>query len=209
MKGSAAAGDYLPDMVGPRTTRAVATPEGVDQASPTFDELYAAHAGDVERWCRRLCGPHEEVDDFVHDVFIVVHRRLPEWRGEAQITTWLFAVCELVSRKRRRKQRLSRLTSSFERILLGRLASEDPSPFEQIERRESRSRLYEILDSLSDRYRTPLILFEIEGMSGDEVAQLMGIPLPTVWVRLHRGRAKLVALMATALKGDGGSKKTR
>lgn len=187
----------------------VATPRGVDRALPTFDEIYATHVGDVERWCLRLCGPYEEVDDFVHDVFIIVHRRLPEWRGEAQITTWLFAVCEMVSRKRRRKQRLSALTSSFERILLSRLASEEPSPFEQLESRESKSRLYELLDSLSDRYRTPLILFEIEGMSGDEVAQLMGIPLPTVWVRLHRGRAKLVALMATALQRDSASKTIR
>lgn len=200
MKGFRRSRDNMRDMLVPRTARNAAPPERPESAFPTFDELYASHFGDVERWCRRLCGLDEEVEDFVHDVFMVVHRRLPEWRGEAKITTWLFAVCERIGRKRRRRQRLTRLRASFERLLIGQLPSVAPSPFEQMERRESQGRLYQALDALGDRYRTPLVLFEIEGMSGEEVAHLLGVPLQTVWVRLHRGRAKLTSLMAAAIK---------
>jgi RNA polymerase sigma-70 factor, ECF subfamily len=65
-----------------------------------------------------------------------------------------------------------------------------------MERRERVERLYRALDRLPDIYRTALILFEIEGVRGNELAELVGIDVETLWVRLHRGRAKLLALMS-------------
>jgi RNA polymerase sigma-70 factor, ECF subfamily len=169
-------------------------------ASINFDDVYASHIGDVERWSRRLCGPGEDVEDFIHEVFLVVHRRLPEWRGEAKITTWLFAICDRIDRKRRRRRRLRRLTAPWDQVRMGRIPSGDPSPLERMERRESARRLYQALDRLDDKYRTPLILFELEGMTGESVAELTGTSLATVWVRLHRGREKLLAAMSRDLR---------
>ena len=73
------------------------------------------------------------------------------------------------------------------------LFSPSPStPQEELERGEQHVRLYAALDKLADCYRTTVILYEIEGLSGDEVAKLTGVSLGTVWVRLHRGRARLL-----------------
>jgi RNA polymerase sigma-70 factor (ECF subfamily) len=64
-----------------------------------------------------------------------------------------------------------------------------------MERRERHVRLYQALDRLPDCYRTTLILYEIEELSGEQVAELTETNLSTVWVRLHRGRERLVQLL--------------
>lgn len=64
-----------------------ATPVG--RGPWSFESLYRAHAGTVSRWALRLLGPMGDADDVVQEVFLVVQRRLREFRGEAEITTWL------------------------------------------------------------------------------------------------------------------------
>jgi len=168
-----------------------------------FDEVYETYFAQVERWARRLAAPGESAEDFVHDVFLVVYRRLPEWRGEAKVTTWLFAICERIGRKRRRRRQLARLMTVFDSASAQLPAAEGPSPHELAEERQAHGRLYQALDQLSDKYRTPLILFEIDGVPGEQIAELLDLPLATVWVRLHRGRARLFELMTKRL--DGGA----
>jgi RNA polymerase sigma-70 factor (ECF subfamily) len=167
-----------------------------------FDEVYETYFAQVERWARRLAAPGESAEDFVHDVFLVVHRRLPEWRGEAKVTTWLFAICERIGRKRRRRRRLARLMTVFDSASVQVPPAEGPSPHELAEKRQAHGHLYQALDQLSDKYRTPLILFEIEGVAGEQIAELLDLPLATVWVRLHRGRARLFELMTRRLDGQ-------
>jgi RNA polymerase sigma-70 factor (ECF subfamily) len=54
--------------------------------------IYREHAELVKRWALRLGGPGLDAEDFVHEVFMVVQRRLPEFRGEAKLTTWLYRI---------------------------------------------------------------------------------------------------------------------
>jgi hypothetical protein len=58
----------------------------------TIEEIYDRYAPQVERWVRRLAGPRLDVEDLLHDIFLVVLRRRHEFRGEAKITTWLFCI---------------------------------------------------------------------------------------------------------------------
>jgi hypothetical protein len=71
-----------------------------------FDHLYENYEPMVERWVRRLAGPSAEVEDLIHDVFVVALRRRGEFRGEAKVSTWLFRITELVVRKRRFRRKL-------------------------------------------------------------------------------------------------------
>ncbi len=71
-----------------------------------FDHLYENYEPMVERWVRRLAGPSADVEDLVHDVFVVALRRRGEFRGEAKVSTWLFRITELVVRKRRFRRKL-------------------------------------------------------------------------------------------------------
>jgi len=167
-----------------------------------LDRIYERYVADVDRWVRRLVGPRDDVEDIVHDVFLVAVRRRGSFRGDASVKTWLFRIAHHVVRGRRRRDRVRRW-------LFARHAEDLPAergaivtPLEEIEQREQSCRLYAALDRLPDDYRTALILYEIEGMSGEQVAELVGVQLGTIWVRLHRGRARLMRELSRELSTE-------
>ena len=71
----------------------------------------------------------------------------------------------------------------------GGLANDGPSPVEALESRERQALVYRVLDRLPDKQRTVLILFEMDGLSGEEIASLLDAKVSTIWVWLHRARA--------------------
>jgi RNA polymerase sigma-70 factor (ECF subfamily) len=159
---------------------------------PELASLYRAHAALVERWVIRLAGPAVDPEDVVQEVFLVVQRRLTEWRGEAKITTWLYRITENVVHRQLRKHRVRR----WLRGLAGDFASEVPterlSPIDELERKQAARTVYAALDGVERKQRVVLILFEIEGMSGEEIATLTDTKIATVWVQLHRARARFM-----------------
>jgi RNA polymerase sigma-70 factor (ECF subfamily) len=129
----------------------------------------------------------------VHEVFMVVQRRLHEFRGDAKITTWLYRITERIVFDRRRKDRKLRWLGLHRAEETGRaLNSSTTSPVESIERQQSVALVYRILDTMDEKYRSVLILFEMESMSGEDVAKLTGMKLATIWVRLRRARAQFL-----------------
>jgi RNA polymerase sigma-70 factor (ECF subfamily) len=158
--------------------------------------LYRAHAATVARWAAHLGGPRVDVEDLVHEIFVIAARRAGEFRGEAKVTTWLYRITEHVVRTARRRDRRRRWLGFLWRPdVEDALTPRQPTPLEKLERRQARETLYRILDCLSDKYRTVLVLFELEGMSGEEIAALIDVKVATVWVRLHRARALFRAAM--------------
>ncbi len=178
----------------PRLAIATGTSAPPAPAADAIDAMYGRHVAKVKRWARRLAGPSADLEDLVHDVFLVALRRGFEFRGEAAVETWLFGITERVVWSRRRKRRLREW-------LFGRNRSDlvppDPrTPQHELERREQTARLYQALDRLPDVYRTTLVLYELEELGGEEVARLTGVPVGTVWVRLHRGRERLLQILS-------------
>lgn len=151
--------------------------------------LYRAHAQTVARWAARLGGPEADVDDIVQEVFMTAHRLLSGFRGEAKITTWLFRITQNQVRHRRRKERWLRLLPGNTDSLLDRLAAKGPTPVEELERRQASQTVYRVLDGMNEKYRTAFILFEIEKLSGEEIATMLEQKVATIWVWLHRARA--------------------
>jgi RNA polymerase sigma-70 factor (ECF subfamily) len=171
-------------------------------AAPDLAEIYRVYAPDVSRWARRLRGPGADVDDVVHEVFLVAHRRLSEFRGEARISTWLYAITIRVVQGLRRKERWLRWLS------LGQLLAEPPSPptpLEAFETRRATEVTYRLLEQLPEAERSALILFELEGLSGEEIAAVTGEATGTIWVRLHRARDRFRrAFLAWERRHPGG-----
>ncbi len=161
-----------------------------------LDELYDAYAPDVLRWARRLAGPTADVEDMVHDVFVVALQRAFGFQGNATVRTWLFRITHHVVRSRMRRSFLRGLLFRRRQDEMAAALPSPATPHQELERREEHERLYRALDRLSDSYRTAIILYDIDGRSSDEVAELTGVNVGTVWVRLHRGRAKLFQLLA-------------
>ena len=162
-----------------------------DALDEVLDRIYERHVADVDRWVRRLVGPREDVEDIVHEVFLIAVRRRGSFRGDASIKTWLFRIAHNVVRGRRRCERVRRWLFARHAEKLPEECVAMVTPLEEIEQRERSARLYAALDRIPDNYRAALILYEIEGLSGEQVAEFLGVPLGTIWVRLHRGRAKL------------------
>ena len=75
---------------------------------------------------------------------------------------------------------------------LTELAADQPDALDLLQRREASAVLYRILDGIGEKYRTVIILFELEGKSGEEIAALTETSLSNVWVRLYRAREKVL-----------------
>jgi RNA polymerase sigma-70 factor, ECF subfamily len=167
-----------------------------DSLEDLLDRMYERHVRDVHRWVARLAGPRDDVEDLVHEVFLVAMRRRGEFRGDGKVSTWLFRISALVVKERRGRDRARRWLFSRHHHTLINERPPTVTPLDELERRERIARLYAALDRLPDRYRTPLILYELEGMSGQDIAELLNMKLNLIWVRLHRGRARLLGELA-------------
>lgn len=164
--------------------------EEIRAGAPSFDDVYQAHVDRVARWAIRLGGPAIDVDDVVQEVFVAVHRQLAGFRGDSSVATWLYRITANVVSDRRRRNRWRRFLSGHASDYADRVPSGAPTPIEVLEQREAVERVYRALDGMNERYRTLIILFEIEQLSGQEVVRLTGTKEGTLFVTLHRARAQ-------------------
>lgn len=160
-----------------------------------FDAVYQAHSQTVARWVARLGGSGVDVEDLTQEVFLLVNRRLPEFRQESRLSTWLFSItAKIVANDRRRRQIRRWWTRFAPHAVEGARATTD-TPLEELERRERRTQFYQALDALNERQRRVLVLFELEELSVAETAALTGLRPGNVRVLLHRARAAFLKRM--------------
>jgi RNA polymerase sigma-70 factor (ECF subfamily) len=178
-------------------------------APPTLGALYDAYAAAVMRWASRLAGPGFDLEDIVHDVFLVAQRELPRFREEGHTASWLYQITANLVRHRRRKERFRRWLGGSAEEVAGHVPAGRPTPCEELERRDDQRAVYAVLAQMRSPYREVLILFELEGLSGEEIATLTGAKLATVWVQLHRARKnflRLVTALDVAPRRAGGGR---
>jgi RNA polymerase sigma-70 factor (ECF subfamily) len=168
------------------------------QERPDLSTLYRAHVRDVARWAERLAGPGFDLPDMVHEVFEIAQRRLASFRGDSSLPTWLFGITEKVVRHRRRKDRLRHWLVGSATDVGRQMPAEPPGQLDQLERKERIARVYRVLDQLPERDREILILFELEELSGDQIAEILGIKVGNVWLRMHRARARFLKAFQAA-----------
>jgi len=163
----------------------------VGTTAPGLAEVYRCHAGFVWRVLRRLGVADAALEDVVHDVFLVVHRRLPEYDGRAALTTWLFGVARgVASNHRRGLARAQRKLS----------VAPTPSPGEDPELRTEQAQLAAFvrgfLQDLDEDRRLLFELADIEGLKVPEIAEMLGMNLNTAYARLRALREQLSRALA-------------
>lgn len=178
--------------------------EPAQAAGPTsaplgFGVVYEAHVRFVWRTLRRLGVPDKDCDDAVQDVFLVVHRRLADFRPEAPIKHWLFRITAGIARDHRRSfRRKNPREHGFEPLSttdeVADLAQE--SPLDSAERGAAARLIRDLLQALDEPKREVFILSELEQMTAPEIAQALEIPLNTVYSRLRRARSEFEAALA-------------
>lgn len=159
--------------------------------------LYERNAPLVYRFISALGVPPDEREDAVQDVFMAVYRSLDSFRGEAQLSTWIYRIASRHAGRMGRRRRL--------RDVLGTVLLREPPPPPVVDPAERAAEVHfidRLLSKLSVKKRTVLVLFEVEGLRVDEIARIVDCPENTVWSRLHHARAEL---MRMARKGEGRS----
>jgi RNA polymerase sigma-70 factor (ECF subfamily) len=165
------------------TAHALESPRVADALA--FDEVYARHVAFVWRVARTLGVADAALEDAVQDVFVVVHRRLPEFEGRSAITTWLFEITRRVAgAHRRRGGRTEPLASE---------PTGTADTFAAINRAQAAAIVADILDAMDDDKRIVFALVELEQLSVPEVARMLDIKLNTAYSRLRLARVAFEA----------------
>ena len=148
--------------------------------------LFDAHGAYLVRVVHRLTGRRDLADDLVQEVFLVAWRRRDELTDPTFVRTWLYRVAVNVVRHRRRSEgRYSRVLERFAEAF----RRPDRSPDVGLERFQQGQRVHRVVQRLSDKQREVFVLYELEELEGAEIAEILDLPLNTVWSRLRLARA--------------------
>jgi RNA polymerase sigma-70 factor (ECF subfamily) len=162
----------------------------------SFEEIYDAYYGTVARWIRYLGGATADREDLVQEVFLIVYRRLRDFDGR-NTAGWLYRI---TANQVRDYQRLAWIKHVFRRkaALSPKTPSLEPSPIMTLEARERQHQLEQLLGRLSSALRLTFILFEIEGYTAEEIAEMQSLETSAVRSRIHRARKKLTAILESS-----------
>ena len=163
------------------------SPEQQRPYGPEFRAFYERNFRFAYRVVSRLASPEADVDDLVQEIFTIAGAKLAEFEGRSKETTWLFRIAANVVSADRRKRRRQYLLSM--RWL--KPAAEDEltdGPDRDLARSDAHDLVHGILAELSEKKRTVFVLFELEGLPGHEIAEMVGCPLDTMWTRLFHAR---------------------
>ena len=157
-----------------------------------FEALYATYFLRIVRYLTRLVGP-EGAEDLAQEVFIKISRSLGEFRGESSLSTWVYRVATNAAWDRLRSAEHRSSVSAVSPCGDEDVAVPDlgVSAEQQVIRGEMSECVRSLVDELPESYRTVLVLSEIEGLRDAEIADVLGVTLETVKIRLHRARARL------------------
>lgn len=159
-------------------------------------DLHDAHVDFVWKTLQRLGVRTPDLEDATQDVFLVVHRKIPTFDATQPVQGWIYGICRKVaaSHRRRAHQRYEVTCEAVPEVECG---AGDPE--EQASQREAQERLGALLDGLDDDKRVVFVMFEIEGIACEEIAEALSIPVGTVYSRLHTARR---ALQKAAVRSD-------
>ena len=148
--------------------------------------VHAEHAEFVWLSLQRLGVRDADVEDLLQEVFLVVNKRLHSFDGSSRITTWLFGICLRVAAAHRRRAHRRHEESVAQ--VPEPVAGGAGSPEQAAATREEEARLGAILDLMDLEKRAIFVMFEIDELGCEAIADMLSIPLGTVYSRLHAAR---------------------
>lgn len=154
-----------------------------------FEELVRTYQHRVFGVALRMLGNRAEAEEAAQEVFLRVHRAIGDFRGEAKLSTWLYAITSRLC--------LTRLGAGERRLArhgeetLVRLRNGHADPAAEVERSELEAALHRAIAELPEERRVVVVLRDLEGLAYEEIAEALNLPVGTVRSRLHRARMDL------------------
>jgi len=170
-----------------------------------FDRLVDAHYRSVYNTAYRMLGAESAASDATQATFLKVYEALGSFRGDASFSTWLYRITMNVcldDLRRRRNEPLSLTDEDEEGEPTGErdLPDESDEPGRTAEQRELQRLVHEAIGRLPEDFRTVIVLYDIRGLSYQDIGAALDIPLGTVKSRLNRARHALREEMAGHLE---------
>jgi RNA polymerase sigma-70 factor (ECF subfamily) len=169
-------------------------------ARPSFRAIYEEEFSYLWHTLRRLGTRAGDLEDTVHDVLVVVHRRLRDYDPARPLRPWLFGIAYRVASERRRRGPPEVAAGEDELLAL---PDHGPSPEAVALAGQARTRVHRALEELPLDQRAVMIMHDLDGCTAPEVAEALEIPLNTVYSRLRLARDKFV----TALRAQSGGER--
>jgi RNA polymerase sigma-70 factor, ECF subfamily len=158
-----------------------------------FRDLYGRHFDMVHRMARRMGTPPAELDDVTQEVFASAFGKLHRFGG-GNFGHWIHRICANVVNDHHRKRRVRETFRNIWRPDPEEEAQKSPTPEGMASRTQAEAHVAQILARMRPKHREVFALFELEGLSGDEIAARVGCPVNTVWTRLHHARQAFVSI---------------
>jgi RNA polymerase sigma-70 factor (ECF subfamily) len=167
-----------------------------------FEEIHSAYRARLLRYLTRMVGEFD-AEDLTQEVLIKISRSLGAFRGESQLSTWIYRIATNAALDRLRDPTLKRVVpdgllddpdANKREITLAdiRMGAAAPSLEQQACRQERYECYCDLIRDLPVNYRTVIALSELQDLAAAEIADILGLSLDVVKIRLHRGRAKLL-----------------
>ena len=175
---------------------------GDDEA---LEALLARHEQRVFRFGLRMCGNEEDARDVLQETLLAAFKGVRQFRGDAQLSTWLYQVARsFCTKARRRGVGEPARHEPIEGAAARAVSTSAPGPDDRAHAREMARVLQEALLALPVAQREVVLLRDVEGLSAEEAARVVGIEVPALKSRLHRARLGLQERISTLLGGDSG-----
>ena len=163
-----------------------------------FQEVYAAFQPKILRYVTRLVGEHD-AEDLTQEIFVKIDQKAGTFRGDAQLSTWVYRIATnaALDRLRSVSYRQEAQTGSLDEAAetdcdMISPSDESPSLEQQLMRQERQQCFGRFVSDLPVNYRLVFVLSELEEMTDREIAEVLGLSVNTVKIRLHRGRSRLL-----------------
>jgi len=183
----------------PSESRTLRTSWREFEGSPvtSFASIFQEHSGFVWRALLRLGVPTGDADDALQEVFLVVHRRLADYKDQGHMRAWLFSISRQIASHyhRAQKRRHERERYSIEH-------SAHLDQHEVLARREAEHLVNSFLERLDEPRRLVFYLSDIEGLPAPEIAGALGMNLNTVYGRLRQARARFEEAIQAFGRGE-------
>lgn len=156
------------------------------------DELLARHERQVYRFGLRLCGSEEDAKEVLQETLLAAFRGLHAFRGDAALSTWLFQVARThCFRLRRRRVGAPEELQPLDAPAVTRVASEEAAPDMASHARQVGAVLQAAILALPEAQREAILLRDVEGLTAEEAARVVGIEVRAFKSRLHRARLRV------------------
>ncbi len=158
-----------------------------------FEKLVERHRRRIYNLAYRMTCKHEDADDILQETFVRAYASLRRFDPSRPFANWLYTIAVNLCLDRQRRWRREKQVAweTVEELGLGGAAASVPGPAQEAENGELRSRIEDAISRLPDRQRAAVVLFEVEGLKINEVAELMDCSEGAVKSTLHRARRRL------------------